>query len=387
MKRFDIYGDIVDTEAEKTTLEDVCPKDITEFLKTVDDGEDIELHVNSCGGSVTAGISIANQIIAASKEHKTTAYIDGLAASIASVICMAVEELHMPENAFMMIHRAWGIVEGNCEELRQQADIMEKMNQTLVSFYHRKFDLTDEQLNEYLAAETWFSGAEAEAFKLNAIVEKSEVKLAASAKKKIQSFHNKTNIERVLNMEEEKEEIEEVKKTEPEEVVQETSEEVEEQQVEEQQTESPEEKTEQEPSLEEQVKKLTEENASLKKQLDDCMKKLDECKPDEDVEKRVSGMQSKMQNKINDLTKDFKDKLELKDKELSELKNQVSDLVGKLEKASSEFSEMESALEEKKNALATLNASVNTPAASVNWKNLKGKAFRDWVEAGYYKNI
>ena len=60
MKRFDIYGDIVDTEAEKTTLEDVCPKDITEFLKTVDDGEDIELHVNSCGGSVTAGISIAN---------------------------------------------------------------------------------------------------------------------------------------------------------------------------------------------------------------------------------------------------------------------------------------------------------------------------------------
>ena len=117
------------------------------------------------------------------------------------------------------------------------------------------------------------------------------------------------------------------------------------------------------------------------------MKKLDECKPDEVVEKRVSGMQSKMQNKINDLTKDFKDKLELKDKELSELKNQVSDLVGKLEKASSEFSEMESALEEKKNALATLNASVNTPAASVNWKKLKGKEFRDWVEAGYYKNI
>ena len=54
-----------------------------------------------------------------------------------------------------------------------------------MSFYHRKFDLTDEQLNEYLAAETWFSGAEAEAFKLNAIIEKSEVKLAASAKKKI----------------------------------------------------------------------------------------------------------------------------------------------------------------------------------------------------------
>lgn len=101
---------------------------------------------------------------------------------------------------------------------------------------------------------------------------------------------------------------------------------------------------------------------------DDLPNELDECKkPDEDkeemvsrkeCEKRVSGMQSKMQSKINDFTSQLK----VKDEELNKAKAELTSLNQKLEKANGELSNMASALEEKNNALAQLNAGVLRPA-------------------------
>lgn len=106
----------------------------------------------------------------------------------------------------------------------------------------------------------------------------------------------------------------------------------------------------------------------LKNENEELTRKLSECgKPDEDkkemvskeeCEKRVSGMQSKMQSKINDFTSQLK----VKDEELNKAKAELTSLNQKLEKANGELSNMASALEEKNNALAQLNAGVLRPA-------------------------
>lgn len=107
-----------------------------------------------------------------------------------------------------------------------------------------------------------------------------------------------------------------------------------------------------------------------------------------EVEKRVSGMQSTMQAKINDLTKnyeaqisDFKSQLQAKEQELADAKAEATSLTQKLEDATRELQETASALEEKTTALATLNAKVLTPSETVeSWRNLKGQKFLDYVK-------
>lgn len=383
IKRFDIFGDIVDTEAEKITTEDICPSDFKSFLETVDDNDIVEIHINSCGGSVTGGISIANMILGLSKKNiRTIAYVDGLAASIASVIACAVDDLHLSDSSFLMIHRVWGTVQGNCEDLRKEANIMEMMTKSLLSFYHRKFDLTDDELNDYLKAETWISGSDIKQFKLDAIVDmENEVRYAAKLIEKVKDkFHNKTFIERISLMEN-KIENSEVTETVEEEKKEETVIEP----VEEEKKDEPvEEKTTEETTAEDEksIEDIEKENEELKKEIETLKAEIESLKTD-DVEKRVSGMQSKMQNKINDITKEFKNKLEATEKELTSYKNEVISLKDKLDIASKEFSEMKSAYEEKKNALAELNANVNTPNEfdKNGWKNLKGEKFFAWLDA------
>lgn len=106
-----------------------------------------------------------------------------------------------------------------------------------------------------------------------------------------------------------------------------------------------------------------------------------------EADKRVSGMQSTMQSKINALVKDYEAKivdftsqLKAKDEELVTVKAEITSLTQKLEDSSKELQATASALEEKSNALAMLNAKVNTPSEQTDWKALKGKAFFDWYK-------
>ena len=118
----------------------------------------INLHIHSPGGDVFDGIAIYNLL----KNHPAnkTVTIDGLAASMASVIAMAGNEVIMPENAMMMIHKPWGIQGGDAEDMRKYADLLDKVENTLIPAYANKTGKTPEELAEMLSAETWLNGKE-----------------------------------------------------------------------------------------------------------------------------------------------------------------------------------------------------------------------------------
>ena len=112
-------------------------------------GDELELHINSVGGDVFAGFTIA-QIIKdlSDKGIPTTAVIDGLAASIASVIACACDKIKMYESSFLMIHNCWSVVQGNADALRKEAEMMDKIDSAIRTFYHKHFDLTDKELEK-----------------------------------------------------------------------------------------------------------------------------------------------------------------------------------------------------------------------------------------------
>lgn len=170
-----IYGDIVSGEWDKWENTDVAPTDIRNFLDQVK-GKDLDIYINSGGGSVFAGMGIYNML----KRHEGTknVYVDGLAASIASVIAMAGDNIYIPSNAFLMIHKAWNFTYGNADELRKTADTLDMIDQGILNVYQEKMkECVDiETIKQMVAAETWLTGDEAEKyFNINVIEENNVV--------------------------------------------------------------------------------------------------------------------------------------------------------------------------------------------------------------------
>lgn len=128
-------------------------------LKALGNVTDLTLRLNSPGGSVFDGIAIYNAL----KRHpaKVTITVDGLAASIASVILCAGDEVIMPKNAMIMIHDPSAMVMGNAANMRSMADALDKMRDGLVSAYQDKTGHTPEEIIEWMAEETWFDATEA----------------------------------------------------------------------------------------------------------------------------------------------------------------------------------------------------------------------------------
>ena len=128
-------------------------------LKALGTVSRITVSINSPGGEVFAGLSIYNML----KRHPAhiTARVDGVAASIASVIAMAGDETIMPENAMMMIYNPAGGVLGSSEDMREMADALDKISGSLVSSYASKTGLAREKIEAIMAAETWLTAAEA----------------------------------------------------------------------------------------------------------------------------------------------------------------------------------------------------------------------------------
>nr|WP_240765250.1 ClpP-like prohead protease/major capsid protein fusion protein [Escherichia coli] len=127
-------------------------------LNDLGDITHINLHINSPGGDVFEGIAIFNAL----KNHGAaiTVYVDGVAASMASMIAMAGDTVIMPENAFMMIHKPWGISGGDAEDMRSYADLLDKVESVLLPAYAQKTGKTTDEIAAMLADETWMSGAE-----------------------------------------------------------------------------------------------------------------------------------------------------------------------------------------------------------------------------------
>ncbi len=122
-------------------------------------GTPLELRLNSPGGSVFDAVAIYNAL----KRHEgpVTVTIDGIAASAASYIAMAGDEIIMPENAFLMIHDPSGLVMGTAADMRAMAEALDKIAGALVKGYAAKSGKAEDEVAQLMAAETWFTAAEA----------------------------------------------------------------------------------------------------------------------------------------------------------------------------------------------------------------------------------
>ena len=122
-----IYGDIVDDRpvdfwtGEEIAGDFIIAGEVRKLLSEIEE-EKISIHINSYGGSIFASVSIFNYIKSLQKE--ITMYVDGLAASGASLIALAGSKLVMPKNTVMMIHRASSAAWGNCNNLRYVANTL-----------------------------------------------------------------------------------------------------------------------------------------------------------------------------------------------------------------------------------------------------------------------
>lgn len=123
------------------------------------EGQDVTIHLNSEGGSVTDGLSIFNAI--SQHDGEVTVHIDALAASIATVICCAADKVIMNSNAKFMIHRAWTAAMGNCVEFRKMANIMEMLDGDIADVYENRTGIAKEELLAMMDEETWLNAEEA----------------------------------------------------------------------------------------------------------------------------------------------------------------------------------------------------------------------------------
>lgn len=150
-------------------------------LDTAD--EDIELRINSGGGDVFEGQAIYSLLESwkSTTGGKITVYIDGIAASIASVIAMAGSEVHMSSNALMMIHNPWTpSATGGSGDLRDLASVLDKIRDTIVTVYETKSGMDRDTIGLMMDEETWFSAEEAVNFGFaDQIVNASEEPIAS----------------------------------------------------------------------------------------------------------------------------------------------------------------------------------------------------------------
>lgn len=128
-------------------------------LDSLGDPEEFVVRINSPGGDVHIGNSIHNAITR--HPARVIVEIDGLAASAASIIAMAGDEIRMFPNSMMMIHRAWTISLGNADDFEATAEVLRKVDAGLVETYSARTGVEPEAIEGMLAAETWMTASEA----------------------------------------------------------------------------------------------------------------------------------------------------------------------------------------------------------------------------------
>lgn len=122
-------------------------------------GKPLNIHINSYGGEVFEGFAIYNNL--KNYAGKKVVYVDGIAASIASVIAMAGDEVYMNKASMLMIHNASGVAVGNAEEMKKVVSALEQINEVIRDVYKNRSNLDDEQLKEFMDNETYFTPQEA----------------------------------------------------------------------------------------------------------------------------------------------------------------------------------------------------------------------------------
>lgn len=195
-----ITGDIVD-DADGDVIKEWFDDDVNGYqwpaaiknqLDSIDDDAPLTVYINSDGGSVPAGVAIANMI--ARHKGETTAVVDGWCCSIATQIFFAADHRVIPENAYLMIHKPSTVAYGDANELTQAVNALDVIQQGLESTYnkHTKAGTTVEDVHEMVENTTWLTGKDAaELFD----VETTEAtQTAACAGGACKSFKNIPNI-------------------------------------------------------------------------------------------------------------------------------------------------------------------------------------------------
>lgn len=136
----------------------VSAKQFAVDLKALGKVSTINLRINSFGGDVFDGLAIYRQLV----DHPATvvAHIDGIAASIASVIAMAGSEIRIAEAGEIMIHDAWGVAIGPAADLRAMADRLQAVSSSIADVYCARTGQSKDQVQSWMAAETTFQSAD-----------------------------------------------------------------------------------------------------------------------------------------------------------------------------------------------------------------------------------
>ena len=148
-----IYGFVGDQ------WEELDAKTIIDKILALGPRDELNVHIQSGGGYIFEGLAIYNFLN--SYEGEVIVHIDGLAASMASIIAMAGDKILMPENALLMIHNPWNVSVGDAEQLRKDANILEKTKDSLISIYVDQTGLSTDEVSTLMDAETWFSANDA----------------------------------------------------------------------------------------------------------------------------------------------------------------------------------------------------------------------------------
>lgn len=187
-----IYGDISSWSWDDNNI---SAKNLKEEIDDLKDVSLINVYINSYGGEVAEGLAIYNAL----KRHKAkvVTYCDGFAASIASVIFMAGDERIMNSSSLLMIHNAWSYAMGNAEELRKQAEDLDKITQASVTAYIEHSSLSEEKIKELMDKETWILPEEALEYGFATGIEKKDINNAnQSVKMQVINIIKNSQIER-----------------------------------------------------------------------------------------------------------------------------------------------------------------------------------------------
>lgn len=136
--------------------------DVKSQLDAFGDVDEVTVRINSPGGDVFDGLAIFNLL--SESKAKIRIKVDGYAASIASIIAMAGDEIEIAQNAMVMIHNPWTFAAGDANEMRQQADVLDKVKGSLIGTYQTRVGIESDELSVLMDSETWYSAEEAVKF-------------------------------------------------------------------------------------------------------------------------------------------------------------------------------------------------------------------------------
>lgn len=195
-----IYGEISDYS---WWGDEVTPKQFADDLEEVKNVDTLNVRINSVGGDVFAAHAIYSLLKSA--KPQIMVYIDGLAASAATIIMMAGDKVMMPPNAMIMIHNPWTVARGEAKDFEKSIEILSKVKDSIILAYEAKTGLDKEELSALMDAETWMTGQEAydKGF-IDELIQNEQVAASISDSSMLVngiqfSFGNITNKDNLLN--------------------------------------------------------------------------------------------------------------------------------------------------------------------------------------------